>query len=427
MDPIKTIKAKQNQSILSSKEIDFLVSSYSNNQITDEIMTEFLKAVKDNGMNMDETISLTKTMIDSGEKMDFSHLNSYVADKHSTGGVGDKVSLILSPLMASLGITIPMIAGRSLGHTGGTIDKLETIPGFKTDLSIQEFKNCIEKIGLCIMSQTDSICPADKKMYALRDVTNTIDSMPLICGSIMSKKIAEGIRGLVLDIKIGNGAFMKNLKDGKDLASKLMKVGGAFNVSTDVIFSNMDQPLGRTAGMWCEVNESINAMNGEGAEDLMNVVYNLGTKMLLQAKIVKSATEARQIQIENIRNGKALKKFQQMVKNQSGQIDLGPKINNPSYSHEVVSEHDGCVSSFDTTAIGWALVELGCGRKKSGDVLDNSAGIEFYAKVGEKIKKGEAIFRCFGSRKSKLKNAVNLIENTFCISDEKVKKPEPIY
>lgn len=427
MDPIKTIKAKQNQSILSSKEIDFLVSSYSNNQITDEIMTEFLKAVKDNGMNMDETISLTKTMIDSGEKMDFSHLNSYVADKHSTGGVGDKVSLILGPLMASLGITIPMIAGRSLGHTGGTIDKLETIPGFKTDLSIQEFKNCIEKIGLCIMSQTDSICPADKKMYALRDVTNTIDSMPLICGSIMSKKIAEGIRGLVLDIKIGNGAFMKNLKDGKDLASKLMKVGGAFNVSTDVIFSNMDQPLGRTAGMWCEVNESINAMNGEGAEDLMNVVYNLGTKMLLQAKIVKSATEARQIQIENIRNGKALKKFQQMVKNQSGQIDLGPKINNPSYSHEVVSEHDGYVSSFDTTAIGWALVELGCGRKKSGDVLDNSAGIEFYAKVGEKIKKGEAIFRCFGSRKSKLKNAVNLIENTFCISDEKVKKPEPIY
>ena len=427
MDPIKIIKAKQNQSILSSKEIDFLVSSYSNNQITDEIMTEFLKAVKDNGMNMDETISLTKTMIDSGEKMDFSHLNSYVADKHSTGGVGDKVSLILGPLMASLGITIPMIAGRSLGHTGGTIDKLETIPGFKTDLSIQEFKNCIEKIGLCIMSQTDSICPADKKMYALRDVTNTIDSMPLICGSIMSKKIAEGIRGLVLDIKIGNGAFMKNLKDGKDLASKLMKVGGAFNVSTDVIFSNMDQPLGRTAGMWCEVNESINAMNGEGAEDLMNVVYNLGTKMLLQAKIVKSATEARQIQIENIRNGKALKKFQQMVKNQSGQINLGPKINNPSYSHEVVSEHDGYVSSFDTTAIGWALVELGCGRKKSGDVLDNSAGIEFYAKVGEKIKKGEAIFRCFGSRKSKLKNAVNLIENTFCISDEKVKKPEPIY
>ena len=427
MNPINTIKAKQNQSILSSKEIDFLVNSYSNNQITNEIMTEFLKAVKDNGMNMDETISLTKTMIDSGEKMDFSHLNSYVADKHSTGGVGDKVSLILGPLMASLGITIPMIAGRSLGHTGGTIDKLETIPGFKTDLSIQEFKNCIEKIGLCIMSQTDSICPADKKMYALRDVTNTIDSMPLICGSIMSKKIAEGIRGLVLDIKIGNGAFMKNLKDGKDLASKLMKVGGAFNVSTDVIFSNMDQPLGRTAGMWCEVNESINAMNGEGAEDLMNVVYNLGTKMLLQAKIVKSATEARQIQIENIRNGKALKKFQQMVKNQSGQIDLGPNINNPSYSLEVFSGHDGYVSSFDTTAIGWALVELGCGRKKSGDVLDNSAGIEFYAKVGEKIKKGEAIFRCFGSRKSKLKNAVNLIENTFCISDEKVKKPEPIY
>ena len=295
-------------------------------------MTDFLIAVKENGMNMEETISLTKAMIRSGEKIDFSHISSYVADKHSTGGVGDKVSLVLGPLMASVGVTIPMLAGRSLGHTGGTIDKLETIPGFKTNLSLQQFKQYSEKTGICIMSQTDSICPADKKIYALRDVTDTIDSIPLICGSIMSKKIAEGISGLVLDIKIGNGAFMSSLRDGKRLASVLIDVGRALGVSTEVIFSNMDQPLGKTAGMWCEVNESINALKGLGDEDLMDVVYKLGSKIMLQAGVVDSSDQAIQIQIENIRSGSALKKFEEMVKNQSGQLDHGHNINNPSFS-----------------------------------------------------------------------------------------------
>ena len=296
MNPITIIKAKQNQSSLSYKDIDFIVSSYSNNRIDDELMTDFLIAVKENGMNMEETISLTKAMIRSGEKIDFSHISSYVADKHSTGGVGDKVSLVLGPLMASVGVTIPMLAGRSLGHTGGTIDKLETIPGFKTNLSLKQFKQYSEKTGICIMSQTDSICPADKKIYALRDVTDTIDSIPLICGSIMSKKIAEGISGLVLDIKIGNGAFMSSLRDGKRLASALIDVGKALGVSTEVIFSNMDQPLGKTAGMWCEVNESINALNGLGDEDLMDVVYKLGSKIMLQAGVVDSSDQAIQIQ-----------------------------------------------------------------------------------------------------------------------------------
>ena len=295
MNPITIIKAKQNQSSLSYKDIDFIVSSYSNNRIDDELMTDFLIAVKENGMNMEETISLTKAMIRSGEKIDFSHISSYVADKHSTGGVGDKVSLVLGPLMASLGVTIPMLAGRSLGHTGGTIDKLETIPGFKTNLSLQQFKQYSEKTGICIMSQTDSICPADKKIYALRDVTDTIDSIPLICGSIMSKKIAEGISGLVLDIKIGNGAFMSSLRDGKRLASALIDVGKALGVSTEVIFSNMDQPLGKTAGMWCEINESINALNGLGDEDLMDVVYKLGSKIMIQAGVVDSSDQAIQI------------------------------------------------------------------------------------------------------------------------------------
>ena len=426
MNPITIIKAKQNQSSLSYKDIDFIVSSYSNNRIDDELMTDFLIAVKKNGMNMEETISLTKAMIRSGEKIDFSHISSYVADKHSTGGVGDKVSLVLGPLMASLGVTIPMLAGRSLGHTGGTIDKLETIPGFKTNLSLQQFKQYSEKTGICIMSQTDSICPADKKIYALRDVTDTIDSIPLICGSIMSKKIAEGISGLVLDIKIGNGAFMSSLRDGKRLASALIDVGKALGVSTEVIFSNMDQPLGKTAGMWCEVNESINALNGLGDEDLMDVVYKLGSKIMLQAGVVDSSDQAIQIQKENIRSGSALKKFEEMVKNQSGQLDHGHNINNPSFSNNIKSKCDGYLKSYDTTAIGWALVELGCGRKKSKDKLDNSAGVEFFFKIGEKVKKGDLVFKCFGSNESKLKKAVDLIEKTFHLSDDKVKRPKLI-
>ena len=426
MNPITIIKAKQNQSSLSYKDIDFIVSSYSNNRIDDELMTDFLIAVKENGMNMEETISLTKAMIRSGEKIDFSHISSYVADKHSTGGVGDKVSLVLGPLMASVGVTIPMLAGRSLGHTGGTIDKLETIPGFKTNLSLQQFKQYSEKTGICIMSQTASICPADKKIYALRDVTDTIDSIPLICGSIMSKKIAEGISGLVLDIKIGNGAFMSSLRDGKRLASALIDVGKALGVSTEVIFSNMDQPLGKTAGMWCEVNESINALNGLGDEDLMDVVYKLGSKIMLQAGVVDSSDQAIQIQKENIRSGSALKKFEEMVKNQSGQLDHGHNINNPSFSHNIKSKCDGYLKSYDTTTIGWALVELGCGRKKSRDKLDNSAGVEFFFKIGEKVKKGDPVFKCFGSNEARLKKAVDLIEKTFHLSDDKVKRPKLI-
>ena len=255
MDVQKITNKKLEGGTLTDNELEFVIKSYVDASINDNIMGKFLKSIHSNGMVIDEIVSLTQIMIDSGETIDFTNLESFVADKHSTGGVGDKVSIILGPVLAALGIAVPMLAGRSLGHTGGTIDKLETIPGFKTDLSINDFKKNVERSGLCIMSQTDAICPADKKIYALRDVTGTIDSNPLICGSIMSKKIAEGIGGLVLDIKIGNGAFMRTLQEGKQLGDLLKYVGEKFNVSTNVIYSSMDQPLGKTAGMWCEINE----------------------------------------------------------------------------------------------------------------------------------------------------------------------------
>ena len=280
MNPITIIKAKQNQSSLSYKDIDFIVSSYSNNRIDDELMTDFLIAVKENGMNMEETISLTKAMIRSGEKIDFSHISSYVADKHSTGGVGDKVSLVLGPLMASVGVTIPMLAGRSLGHTGGTIDKLETIPGFKTNLRSNSSNSILRRQVFALCRKLIQFVQLIKK-YMLCAMLRTLLLHTINLRVIMSKKIAEGISGLVLDIKIGNGAFMSSWR-WKRLASVLIDVGRALGVSTEVIFK-YGSTTRKTAGMWCEVNESINALKGLGDEDLMDVVYKLGSKIMLQA------------------------------------------------------------------------------------------------------------------------------------------------
>ena len=248
------IDLKSNGKPIPDEDLKLLIKSFVHNEIDDKSMTEFLRAVKTYGMTKEETISLTEAMLQSGERIEFTEIDTYISDKHSTGGVGDKVSLILVPILAAGGQAIPMLAGRSLAHTGGTIDKLETIPGFQTNLTTDDFINNVQEIGICIMSQTDSICPADKKMYALRDITDTIDSVPLICGSIMSKKIAEGIDGLVLDIKIGNGAFMKTINQGMDLGNALQNIGEAFGIKTEIVYSSMDQPLGKTAGMWCEIN-----------------------------------------------------------------------------------------------------------------------------------------------------------------------------
>ena len=427
MDATQIITKKINGDILSDSELEFIILSYVQNKIDDGQMTDFLRSVKKNGMTMNETISLTRIMIDSGERIDLSQHKSYKADKHSTGGVGDKVSLVLGPIMASLGITIPMIAGRSLGHTGGTIDKLETIPNFKTNLPVEEFRRNVERSGICIMAQTDSICPADKKIYALRDVTDTIDSLPLICGSIMSKKIAEGIDGLVMDIKIGNGAFMKQLAVAKDLGSILKHVGQSFNVSTDIVFSSMDQPLGNTAGMWCEVLESINALKGQGADDLMEVVFELGNKLMLQAGVVKTNEQAIQAQENSISSGRAYEKFEEMVVNQQGNIRDAIKVNQPLFVKEITSDQEGFIESFDTTMIGWANVDMGCGRRTKSDTLDNSAGIEFNVKVGDHVKKGDRVFRCFNSNMSKLEKACMILNKTFSIGEKKAETPKLIY
>ena len=427
MDVQKITNKKLEGDPLTDNELEFVIKSYVDNAIDDSSMGKFLKSIHLKGMEIDEIVSLTQIMIDSGETIDFSNLGSFVADKHSTGGVGDKVSIILGPVLAALGIAVPMLAGRSLGHTGGTIDKLETIPGFKTDLSITDFKKNVERSGLCIMSQTNTICPADKKIYALRDVTGTIDSNPLICGSIMSKKIAEGIDGLVLDIKVGSGAFMRTLAEGKQLGNLLKYVGEKFNVTTNIVYSNMNQPLGKTAGMWCEINESIEALKGNGAIDLMDVVFELGNKLIIDSGLTDTPYKATEMQRQSINSGNAYNKFEEMVFNQGGYIEKTSELNKPLFSKKVISEKNGFIKSFDTTALGWAAVQMGCGRINKNDNLDNTAGIAFNAKVGDQVNKGDYIMQCFGSDENKLNQAYSQLKETFQIAEEKVESLAMIF
>ena len=419
MNPNQLVQRKISGEAITQTEMASFINAYVDEKIHDDEMTPFLKAVHTHGMTDEETIILTDIMLNSGDRLAFSNMDAYVADKHSTGGVGDKVSMVLGPIMAAAGLAIPMLTGRSLGHTGGTTDKLETIPGFQTSLTLDQFKANVETHGICIMGQTESICPADRKMYALRDVTDTIDSIPLICGSIMSKKIAEGIQGLVLDIKTGNGAFMKTIDQARSLGQMLQKVGEAFHVKTDVVYSSMNQPLGRTAGLWCEMDESIAALKGDGAKDLMDVVFELGNKLLVQAGLIQSETAAVTMQENLIQSGKAYDKFEEMVSVQGGDLSQIKQLHQPKFELIVSAKSSGYVESMDTLNIGWAAVELGCGRRQKDDILDPTAGIEFMAKIGDKVQKREPLFRCFNSNENKLNSALNYLLDSARIGSEK--------
>ena len=287
MIPSEIIEKKRDGKNLSQNEIKWFIEGLVNNRIDNSQLSALLMAIYFRGMNDEEMFALVESMVESGYKFDFSHLDSYIADKHSTGGVGDKISFILAPILSSLGIVIPMIAGRGLAFTGGTIDKLESIPNFQTLLSLNHFKKQIENIGCCIASQSTEICPADKAIYSIRDLTGTVPSLPLICSSIMSKKIAEGLKGLVIDLKVGNGTFMKTIADAKKLAEGLKKIGEAFNLNTEVIYTNMDQPLGKYAGLHCEIIEAIDCLNGKGPEDLMEISYQLGSKYYYKVELLQ--------------------------------------------------------------------------------------------------------------------------------------------
>jgi pyrimidine-nucleoside phosphorylase len=352
-------------------------------------------------------------MVNSGVTLDFSHLPGYVLDKHSTGGVGDKVSLVLGPLLASCKCYVPMLAGRGLGHTGGTIDKLESIPGYKTALSLTEFQKIVETVGVSIMEQTKEICPADRKIYALRDVTNTVASNSLICGSIMSKKIAEGIQGLVLDIKVGNGAFMKTLSQAEKLGVLLSGVGELYGLKVSTCFTDMNQPLGNSAGLWCEVRESVECLKGNGPDDLMAVVYHLGKSALEIAGIENPEEKLK----SNIENGKALEKFNEMVDAHGGAFEsiADSSIHAPKYKKIIIAKDDGFITHLNTLEFGKAVVQLGGGRLAIGDKLDYSTGIQFYKKIGQTVSKGETLAEVFCSNIGKLEIGYSMVCNAYRI------------
>ena len=399
------IKYKKNNKFYNSKEISFIVQSYLNNHIDDQNMTLWLKEIFEYGMNIDETVLYTDSIINSGKKVKFDNLDGYVIDKHSTGGVGDKVSLILGPILVACGCFVPMVVGRHLGHTGGTLDKLESIPGYNGLINLDKFKKIVKKVGISIIGQTSEICPADRKIYSLRDKTNTIASLPLICGSIMSKKISEGIHGLVLDIKYGNGAFLETEKDGQRLGKLLSLIGKKFNVDVKYLGTNMNQPLGNFSGLNCEVIESIDCLKGRGADDLMDVVFELGRVACSLAKIDNS----KQKMIDVINNGKAYEIFEKMVYEHGGDIN---RIHcNYTDCIDIKANESGSIEFIDTKKIGDAVNYI----NKLKGTRDNSSGAEFFKKNNDKVSKGDVILRLFSNDLNTLKLGERLVRESYII------------
>ena len=380
------------------------------------------------GMNPEETASLTHIMMSSGHVLDLSGIPGKKIDKHSTGGVGDKVSLILAPLVASAGVIVPMISGRGLGHTGGTLDKLESIPGFRTDLSLKEFKDSLLKIGLAMVGQTEEIAPADKKLYALRDVTATVDSIPLMASSIMSKKLAEGIDGLVLDVKTGSGAFMKGYEDSLKLARTMVEIGTSLGVETVALITDMNQPLGRAVGNSLEVLEAIDVLKGGGPEDLVEITIELGAWMLRLAHGL-DIEKGRGILMANIKNGDGLKKFKEMVSMQGGdtevvvdsthRVDRQELLPSSEIKRELRSKENGYIERIDAESVGIASMVLGAGRERVDSVIDHSAGIILMKKRGDSVRKEEPFAILYGREESMMEKAEELLLQAYKLSDTK--------
>ena len=420
MTNFEIIYRKQKGLAASKRELESFINNYVNDQISDSEMTEWLKAVCIHGMTAEELSGFIDIMVHSGKHMDFSHLDSFVGDKHSTGGVGDKISLILAPLLSAAGVAVPMISGRALGHTGGTLDKLESIPGFSTNLSLTQFQKQVETIGIAMIGQTDDICPADKKMYALRDATGTVESFSLIVGSIMSKKIAEGLNGLVLDVKCGNGAFMKTHRDARILGNLLKEAGENSGIITDVVYSNMNQPLGQFSGCWCEVKEALECLKGNGPKDTVELTLELASRLMVQGKLAENFIESRAILNALLTDGSAYSKFVEMVKVQGGNPDsfLKPDyVHVPSEELIVTSQKSGFVEIMDTYSIGIACALAGCGYMKSNDNIDPTAGLECFVKVGTEVRVGDPLFRIFNSNKSKLLKAENKLKKVVSVGE----------
>ncbi len=423
------IMKKRNGKALEKEEIDFMISEYTKGNIPDYQMSAMMMAIYFVGMNDKETHHLTMAMAHSGDMLDLSKIKGIKVDKHSTGGVGDKTSLALAPMVASCGLSVAKMSGRGLGHTGGTIDKLESFEGFRTDISTDEFIQNVNNIGVAIMGQTANLAPADKKLYALRDVTATVDNMSLIASSIMSKKLAAGSDAIILDVKTGSGAFMKEEKDAILLAKEMVNIGKMAGRKTIAVITDMDEPLGYAVGNALEVKEAIDTLKGNGPEDFTKLCYTLGSYMLVAGEIAKDYKEAEEMLKKAVSEGKAFDKFVEFIKTQGGNIqqiydtNLLPKAD---YELEVFADKKGYISKIVCDEIGMCSLILGGGRENKTSQIDLSVGLILHKKVGDFVEENTPIATIYGNSKEKMEEAKNRLYKAFSFSEEKICKKELI-
>ncbi|MGA1839317.1 MAG: thymidine phosphorylase [bacterium] len=426
MNAIELIAKKRDGMKLSYPELEFFVCSFVSGLIPDYQMAAMLMAIYIKGMDYDETAWLTDVMLKSGEKLTFPLPDNLYVDKHSTGGVGDKLSLILAPLLASCGAKVPMLSGRGLGHTGGTLDKLESIPGFRTDLSIKEFKDIVNTVGCVISGQTPQIAPADRIMYNLRHSTSTVESIPLICASILSKKFAAGSKSLVFDVKCGNGAFMKTMDEAEDLAKNLIEVGKAMGKTVTAFITDMNQPLGYSAGNLLEVTESIEALLGKISPDLYYLTLAIGAEMLIMAGIKEDRNKAFSMLKERLKKRSAFAKFEEMVSKQGGDLTIFSHPNRMPKAPAIgtyKSPGDGYLQAFDTAGLGRLILDMGGGRKTKDDKIDNLVGLKFFKKIGKNVSRGEDLVEIHAQNENQLNETMDQMESLIKIGPDKVTQP----
>lgn len=429
MRVVDLIRRKRDSAELTREEIEQLIAAYTRGDVPDYQMSAWLMAVVLRGMSRQEIAALTEAMLHSGSVLDFSNLPGRKVDKHSTGGVGDKTSLVIAPIVAAGGLKVPMISGRGLGHTGGTLDKLESIPGFNVNLSLQDFRRVLETCGCALIGQTDEIAPADKKIYALRDVTGTVENPALICASIMSKKLAEGIDALVLDVKTGSGAFMKKIEDAANLADLLVETGKRMGKNVVALLTDMSQPLGRTAGNALEVAEAIEVLNGGGPADLRELCLELAAWMFYLGERVSNVDEGKKLSADLIASGQAREKFRKIVELQGGDvrvIDDPRRLARARQKLDVTSPVDGFVAETQCEQFGLACAVLGGGREKKEDTIDPAVGLQFHKRIGDAVKRGEPLCTLHYNAETRLEEARRLVETAYRIDPEKPKQVPPL-
>ncbi len=420
------IARKRDGHELRDEEIAFFIRGVTDGTIPDYQIAALLMAIYLRGMTDRETVALTREMMHSGEVLDLSDIPGPKVDKHSTGGVGDKISLPLAPLVASLGVVVPMISGRALGHTGGTLDKLESIPGYRTDLSVSEFKEALRTVGVAIIGQTGELAPADRRLYALRDATATVSSIPLITSSILSKKLAEGIDGLVLDVKTGSGAFMRRYEDARSLARSMVAITQGVGKKVVALITNMDQPLGWAVGNALEVVEAVEILQSRGPEDTTELTKTLAVEMLLLAGRARTPEDARQQVDQALASGRAYAKWQEMVRHQGGDPEavLQPEFIRTRFQEPVAAPESGYLAAYDTYALGMAATVLGAGRLTKEDRIDPAVGLRVFKKVGDRVEQGEPLLEIRANDPERLRLAREHLAGAFRIALDPVDRPK---